>query len=201
MGRHLIFHTFSHDPYLNTNCGEFHHGEKVGSKFFIARCDAPELFDFVKEPFDPIALSVKGSAEAMVCFPVCLVRDVGRRTLRFDAIANPVGVISLVGQDDPFVRHRASGSRQSAVSRFPGPSASRGRDRALCNINVAVAPFLIAATGTKPSSTALPEPRVSGKQWVGRIDHVRDAINFPANITTIKSQAKQNRIVREGVSD
>ena len=57
LGRGLI----STQP--DADCGDFDHGEVVGGEFFVARCDAPELFEFVEETLDPVAQTVEIAAE------------------------------------------------------------------------------------------------------------------------------------------
>jgi hypothetical protein len=42
----------------NSNAGELDHGETVRGGLFVARCDAPEMFDLVEEALDEATLFV-----------------------------------------------------------------------------------------------------------------------------------------------
>jgi hypothetical protein len=56
----------------------------------------------------------------MASFPVCLVGDVGRRALGFDVIADPVGVIGFIGQDNGILGQVGQQHRRSmAVMGLP----------------------------------------------------------------------------------
>ena len=62
LGRGLI----SAQP--DADSGDFDHGEIVGGEFFVARCDASELFEFVEETLDPVAQAVEHTAEGVGAF-------------------------------------------------------------------------------------------------------------------------------------
>ena len=79
---------------------EFEHGEEVGCVFFIARGEAPEVFDAVEEPFDAVARAVEHRAEAGFSAAMDHRRDIGRRPGGFDLAAQPVGVVGLVSEHD-----------------------------------------------------------------------------------------------------
>ena len=58
------------------------------------------MLELAKEALDEIALAIKHLAEAGFPFAVGFGRDVRHRALRLDQVADAVGVISFVGQDD-----------------------------------------------------------------------------------------------------
>jgi hypothetical protein len=53
-----------------------------------------------EEPLDEVALAVEPLAEARLPAPVALRRDIGRRALILDQLADAIGVVGLVGQHD-----------------------------------------------------------------------------------------------------
>lgn len=58
------------------------------------------MFELAEEALDEVAFAVERLAEAGLPFAVGFGRDVGHRALRLDQIADAVGIISLVGQND-----------------------------------------------------------------------------------------------------
>ena len=58
------------------------------------------MLELAEESFDQIAFAIKPLAEARFPFAIGFGRDVGHRALRLDQVANAIGVISLVGQND-----------------------------------------------------------------------------------------------------
>jgi len=79
---------------------ELEHGQEVGGVFFVAGGDPSEVLDTIEEALDAVTGSVEDGAEGG--FPATMGhrRDVGRSTGGFDLAAQPIGVISLVGEDD-----------------------------------------------------------------------------------------------------
>ncbi len=74
-------------------------GEEVAGGFFIARCDASELFESIEETLDEIAFGVEGEVALAADLAVGLGRD-----HRLDAAHNQgsneaVGVVTLVSDD------------------------------------------------------------------------------------------------------
>ncbi len=80
--------------------GEFEQAEEVCGVLFVACGDAPEVLDLVEETLDPVAAFVEHRAEAG--FPATMDhgRDVGGGSRSFDLAAQPVGIVSFVGEHD-----------------------------------------------------------------------------------------------------
>ena len=68
--------------------------------FLEARGDTAEVFDPVEEPFDAIAFLIKRFGEAVTMLAVYLVGNVRRCALGFDPLPDPIGVVSLVAEQD-----------------------------------------------------------------------------------------------------
>src|SRR5207244_9556110 len=79
---------------------QLEHSEEVGGVFFVARGEPTEVFDAVEEPLDAVTRAVEHRAEAGFPATVDHRRDVGSSAGGFDLAAQPVGVISLVGEHD-----------------------------------------------------------------------------------------------------
>ena len=94
LGRGLI----STQP--DADCGDFDHGEVVSGELFVARCDAPELFEFVEEALDPVAHAVEIAAEGMGRLGTSAVGDDGHRILGLDHRPDPLRVVGLVGEHE-----------------------------------------------------------------------------------------------------
>jgi hypothetical protein len=79
---------------------QLEHGQEVCGVLFVSRSDPPEVFDAIEEPLDPVACAVERRAEAG--FPAAMNhrRDVRRGTSGFNAPAQPIGIVSLVGEHD-----------------------------------------------------------------------------------------------------
>ena len=102
-------------PYLY--CGQLEHGEIVRGSFFVARGDPSEVFDTIEESLYPVALPIERRAEAGLPAAMDHCWNVRRRAGGFDLSPQPVGVISLVGQDDavlPQTAKQLSGDRTIA---------------------------------------------------------------------------------------
>ena len=61
--------------------------------------DASELFEFVKEPFDEIAVFVDVSVVAVVSGSAAVHRDHNLGALSLDSLAEVICVVGFVGQD------------------------------------------------------------------------------------------------------
>ncbi len=53
----------THKSHPNSYCGELDEGEVVGVVLFIARGDGSEVFEFIEEALDEVAVSVEEGAE------------------------------------------------------------------------------------------------------------------------------------------
>ena len=86
--------------------GEEDESEEVGGEFFIAGGDAPELFEFVEETLDLVALLVTGFVVDEALQAVGLGRDDRRDALGLKLGADGVAVIGFVhdGLLDSFLR-------------------------------------------------------------------------------------------------
>jgi hypothetical protein len=89
---------------------------------FVARGEAPEVLDAVKEALDAVARAVEHRAEAGFAATVNHRRDVGRRPGGLDLAEQPVGVIGLVGERD--ADGRAGVRRPGRSPAWPGVSTS-----------------------------------------------------------------------------
>ena len=76
------------------------HSEKVCGALVIARCDAPEVLEFAEEALDEVSFAIKPLREAELFFAITFGGNVGGRALGLDVVADAVGVVGLVGQDD-----------------------------------------------------------------------------------------------------
>ena len=81
-------------------CSQLEHGEKVGRVLFVARGEPSEMFDAIEEPLDAVARSVEHRAEAGLPAAMNHRRNVRGGASGFDAAAQPVGIVSLVGEHD-----------------------------------------------------------------------------------------------------
>ena len=105
------------------------HGKEVFGELVVAGCDAAEVLEFAEEALDQIALAVEHLAEAGFPFAVGLRRDVGHRALRLDQIADSIGVISLVGQNDgAWIKAIEQAERSGSVMRLPRCQAEPDRE-------------------------------------------------------------------------
>ncbi len=68
--------------------------------YFEASGDAAEKLDPVEEAFDEVALLVERLGKAMLFLAVGLVGYVRRRALCLDPLAQPIGVIGFVAEED-----------------------------------------------------------------------------------------------------
>lgn len=86
-------------------------GEEVGREFVVAGSDPAPVLEAAEHALDGVASSVEDRAEARLPAPGSLGRDVWGRILRFDLLADGVGVVSAVGDDQAL-------GRQIAQQRF-----------------------------------------------------------------------------------
>ena len=74
-------------------------GEEIARGFFVAGCDASELFDELKETLDEIPFGVKGEVANASDLAVRLWRDDGLDGARFQALDEGAGVVALVAEE------------------------------------------------------------------------------------------------------
>src|SRR3972149_3306702 len=80
--------------------GELDTGEIVVGAFVVARGDASEVFEFVKEALDEVAVAIKEGAEGR---DVLAVRDgvgIGPRAAFGEGLAQGVAIVGAVGEQD-----------------------------------------------------------------------------------------------------
>lgn len=70
------------------------------------RGDAPEMFDFIEEALDEVALFVVFGIEGRRRPPIGLGRDIGDCAGLFDSRSEGVGIVGLVAQDDAALGQR-----------------------------------------------------------------------------------------------
>ena len=63
---------------------ELEHGQELGGVLFLARGEAPEVFNTVEEPLDSVARAIEHRAETGLPAAVDHWRDVGRCSGGFD---------------------------------------------------------------------------------------------------------------------
>lgn len=85
------------DP--EAGCGEGDGGEEVPSELVIARGDGAEVFEFVEEALDEVALAVEPGVDGAPHADVALAGDVGPSPARLDHLDDGPGVIAAVGDD------------------------------------------------------------------------------------------------------
>lgn len=76
------------------------HGEEIFGELVVSGGDTAEVLELAEEALDEVAFAVETLAEAGLPFAIGFGWDVGHRALRLYQVADAVGVISLVGQDD-----------------------------------------------------------------------------------------------------
>ena len=84
----------------DTKRREFHRGEEVIVSFIVSRGDGAEVFDFVEEPFDSIALAVEPIQEGWTVFPVGHQAYIALCTALFEALTQAVTIAGTVRQKD-----------------------------------------------------------------------------------------------------
>ena len=76
------------------------HREEVLSELVVTGGDAAEVLQLAEEALYQVALTIEHLAEAGFPFAIGFGRDIGNRALRLDQIADAIGVIGLIGQND-----------------------------------------------------------------------------------------------------
>jgi hypothetical protein len=74
-------------------------GEVIACGFFVAGCDASELFDELKETLDEIAFGVEGEVAIASDLAVRLWRDDRLDGAHFEALDEGAGVVALVAEE------------------------------------------------------------------------------------------------------
>ena len=105
------------------------HREEVLSEFVVTGGDATEVLELAEEAFDQIAFAVEHLAEAGFPFAIGFGRDIGHRALCLDQIADAIGVIGLVGQNDGArIETIKQAERRGAVVSLAGGQAEPDRE-------------------------------------------------------------------------
>ena len=102
-------------------------GEEVSRGLFVARRDAPEVFDGVEEALDEIAFGIEREIARALNLPVGLWRDDRDDVAYLEAGNEAIGVISLVG--DHGFRRSLGGKRfglGDVVNLAPGEADREG---------------------------------------------------------------------------
>ena len=76
------------------------HREEVFGEFVVTGDDAPEVFELAEEAFDQITLAIEPLAEAWLPFAIGFGWDVGHCVLGVDQVADAIGIVGFVGQND-----------------------------------------------------------------------------------------------------
>jgi hypothetical protein len=79
---------------------QLEHREEVGGVLFVSRGEPSEVFDPVEEPLDAVARAVEYWAEAGLPPAMNHGGYIRGRTCSFNPAAQPIRIISLVGEDD-----------------------------------------------------------------------------------------------------
>jgi len=82
-----------------SNGSEGDGGEEVPCELVVAGGDAPEVFDFVEEALDEIALSVKREIDRALDLDVALGRNVGLGAARLDERDDAFRIIAAIGDN------------------------------------------------------------------------------------------------------
>ncbi len=90
----------THKPHPDSYGCELDEGEVVGVVLFIARGDGPEVFEFVEEALDEVAVSIEKGAERRHRLSVRHRLDVGPGTPCRERGAQRIAVIGRVGEQD-----------------------------------------------------------------------------------------------------
>ena len=80
---------------------EVNGGEEISGEFVISGCDGSEVFEYVEEPFDQIALTIEREIARPLDAPVALGRDDWLDPALFEGPDQAVGVVGLVGEEGP----------------------------------------------------------------------------------------------------
>ena len=80
-------------------CGESDGCEEVSCELVISCGDGAEMFEFVEEALDQIALAIEAEIDGTADADVALAGDVGLGAAGFDQIDDGLGVIATVGDD------------------------------------------------------------------------------------------------------
>ncbi len=88
--------------------------EEVPCELVVARGDAPEVFEFVEEALDEVALAVERRVDGALALAVTLGRDVRPGAMRDEQFEDGAGVVAAIGDDiagrsQPFDQRRHGG--------------------------------------------------------------------------------------------
>ena len=80
------------------SCGnESDGGEEVSGELVVAGGDAAEVFEFVEEALDEVALAVELGIDGSLPLAVALGRDVGGGAVSDQEVENGLGIVAAVG--------------------------------------------------------------------------------------------------------
>ena len=102
-------------------------GEEIARGFFVAGCDASELFDELKETLDEVALGIEGEVAIASDLAVRLWRDDRLDRSHFEALDEGVGVVALVAEEGFGLRFRGEGFSLGDVVDLAAGEAERQR--------------------------------------------------------------------------
>ena len=74
-------------------------GEEIARGFFVAGCDASELFDELKETLDEVAFGVEGEVAIARDLAIRFWRDDRLDGAHFEALNKAVGVVAFVAEE------------------------------------------------------------------------------------------------------
>lgn len=79
--------------------GEGNEAHEVGEELVVSGCDPPEVFEFIEEALDAVALFVDVFVVVVLIATIALGRDDRRGLGVQDAVMEAIGIIGTVGQD------------------------------------------------------------------------------------------------------
>ena len=81
----------------NSNGCESDGGEEVSGELVVSRGDAPEVFEFVEEPFDEVALAIDLDIDRSLDLDVALGWDVRDGAAGLNEFDDGAGVVTAIG--------------------------------------------------------------------------------------------------------
>mgnify|MGYP000992864359 CR=1 FL=1 len=84
-------------PCPESGCREEYSGQEVSGELVVSGCDPPEMLQFVEEPFDEVAQSVKRAVDGALDASVAGRGDVTTATVASDQVEDGHGVVASVG--------------------------------------------------------------------------------------------------------
>ena len=81
----------------DTCCGQCDGCEEVSGELVVSGCDGTEVFEFVEEALDEVALAVDCGIDGALDAAIALGRDMGPRAVLGDHVEDGAGVVAAVG--------------------------------------------------------------------------------------------------------